>query len=174
MKRKIGNAVFFALMAFWIALGTYGIVCRAQNRPLNLFGYQLYVIRSGSMKPELHPYDVAFVKYVDVSTLAVGDVVTFRRSDGLIVTHRIVRVTDSGFVTRGDANSYDDNPITAAQIFGKNVGKARYLGYIVACIQSPLGVSVLLVILLAVLFHDKIKALFTKGDKHDPPARSPL
>ena len=167
MKQKIGNAVFVTVMIFWIALGTYGIVCRAQNRPLNLFGYQFYAIRSGSMKPELHTYDLSIAKKVDVSTLAVDDIITFRRADGLLVTHRIVRVTDAGFVTRGDANSYDDNPITAAQIYGKNVGKVRYLGFVIACIQSPLGVSVLLIILVVAFFHDKIKALLAGDKKSD-------
>ena len=79
----------------------------------SLFGYERYVITGGSMSGTFEKGSIAFEKPVDVSDLAVGDVITYQPpSDSgvdTLVTHRIVKTgrDENGvrvFRTQGDAN----------------------------------------------------------------------
>ncbi len=82
-----------------------------------LFGYERYVITGGSMSGTFEKGSIAFEKPVDVSELAVGDVITYQppadSGVGNLVTHRIVsaRRGEDGarvFRTQGDANADRD------------------------------------------------------------------
>jgi signal peptidase len=82
-----------------------------------LFGYERYVITGGSMSGTFEKGSIAFEKPVDVSELAVGDVITYQppADSGVddLVTHRIVatgRAEDGArvFRTQGDANADRD------------------------------------------------------------------
>ena len=82
-----------------------------------LFGYERYVITGGSMSGTFEKGSIAFEKPVDVSELAVGDVITYQppanSGVGNLVTHRIVaagRGEDGArvFRTQGDANADRD------------------------------------------------------------------
>jgi signal peptidase len=59
-----------------------------------------------------------------------GDVVVFSDRNSHTIVHRIVKLTESNFITRGDNNLMDDEPIVQANISGKVVaayrGEKRY------------------------------------------------
>jgi signal peptidase len=104
--------------------------------PRALGGTALTVL-SGSMEPGLSPGDVVAVRGVDdpAATTQVGDVVAFQPTsdDPTLVTHRVVakKFTSDGtwFVTRGDANGADDDPIQAVQIKGVVMYSVPWIGY---------------------------------------------
>lgn len=76
--------------------------------PAVVAGMQPVAITSGSMEPALAVGDVVLLDPPGAE-LAVGEVVTFRRSDGGLVTHRIVGIDGEGMLTtRGDANADPD------------------------------------------------------------------
>ena len=54
-----------------------------------------------------------------------GDVVVFTDKNSNNIVHRIVRLTKSGFITRGDNNLTDDEPIVLQDILGKVVAAYR-------------------------------------------------
>jgi signal peptidase len=66
----------------------------------------------------------------------IGDVVTFQpvSDDPTLITHRVVgkSFTSDGtmFVTRGDANGADDEPIEPAQIMGVAMYSVPFVGYV--------------------------------------------
>ncbi|WP_247730857.1 signal peptidase I [Halovivax limisalsi] len=86
-----------------------------------LLGY----VASGSMAPELAAGD-GFVAVPDgvSGEISEGDVVVFEArevNEGELTTHRVVDVTDEGYVTRGDANPFTDQdagepPVTDGQV----------------------------------------------------------
>jgi signal peptidase len=85
----------------------------------------LSYVTSDSMEPTLHPGDAYVV--TSFGTVEAGDVVTFRspERDGY-VTHRVVEVTASGYVTKGDANPSTDQaagspPIPRSAVLGEAV-----------------------------------------------------
>lgn len=87
----------------------------------------LSFVETGSMEPGLAPGDgfVALPAAV-AGPVTPGDVVVFRAerlNGGGLVTHRIVAVTERGFITKGDANQFTDQagsepPVTQTQIVG--------------------------------------------------------
>ena len=82
-----------------------------------LFGYQRYVITSGSMTGTYDRGSVVLEDVVPVSDLRVGDVITYTPPPGSgpegLVTHRIVSISRDQFgrplfQTKGDANETAD------------------------------------------------------------------
>jgi signal peptidase I len=54
-----------------------------------------------------------------------GDVVVFKDQSMKTIVHRIVKLTESGFITRGDNNLTDDAPIVQQDILGKVIAAYR-------------------------------------------------
>lgn len=98
------------------------------------FGFGMTVVLSGSMEPELSVDDLLIVKPAD--SYEVGDVVVFQTQRTAIV-HRIVSINGDEIITRGDANTNDDDPITKANIKGKVVCAIPFVGVIISLIKTP-------------------------------------
>ena len=110
-----------------------------------------YVVLSGSMEPVI---PVGSVVIIDQSKTAVsaGDIAAFSRN-GQTVTHRIIKGTEDGFITKGDANQEKDTGVTAPEnIIGTVVFCIPYLGYGIMWLQEyrnlVIGVAVLLLFLI--------------------------
>jgi len=120
--------------------------------PRAIGGTTLTVL-TGSMVPTFEPGDVIAVRTVaDPATeVQVGDVVTFQPESGdpTLVTHRVVakRMSASGttFVTRGDANGADDDPIEPAQIQAVAVYSVPWVGHVSLWLGERKGLAVALV-----------------------------
>lgn len=125
------------------------------------FGYQRYVITSGSMTGTYDRGSIVFDKPVPVSDLEVGDVITYTppASSGVngLITHRIVSVRNDGkggvsYRTKGDANPQPDpwrfqldQPTQAKVAFS-----IPYIGYGIAAL-SLLPIRMLIIGLPALL-----------------------
>lgn len=105
------------------------------------FGFGMTVVLSGSMEPELSVDDLLIVTPAD--TYEVGDVVVYQTQRTAVV-HRIVSINGDEIITRGDANTGDDEPITQANIKGRVVCAIPFVGLIVNLIKTPLGTILLL------------------------------
>jgi len=70
-------------------------------------GYNVGVITSDSMNGTIDVGDVYLID-TEYSELSEGDVVSFRRSDGETVTHRLIKETSKGWETKGDNNPVSD------------------------------------------------------------------
>lgn len=124
----------------------------------DIVGSRAFVATSGSMSPAFDAGDVVVVKKVSSRNIAVGDIVTFSRSDrpSMVITHRVVRVDfpiggEPEFVTKGDANSVADvNPVPASRVVGVFSGRIPRLGsFALAYLRGPL-ILLFLAMLLAV------------------------
>ena len=73
----------------------------------------------------------------------VGDVVAFVNDGGINVVHRIVEITEEGFVTQGDNNSFQDREfITDEDIVGRAVLVLPYVGFTILFLKTPAGMSI--------------------------------
>ena len=104
-------------------------------------GFGMTVVLSGSMEPELSVDDLLIVAPAD--TYEVGDVVVFQNQRTAIV-HRIVSINGDEIITRGDANTSDDEPITKANIKGRVVCAIPFVGLIINLIKTPVGTILLI------------------------------
>lgn len=121
------SVLVVAILALAIALAVV---------PRVLGGEGLTVL-TGSMEPTYAPGDM--VVSVPRDDYVVGDVVTFQpvSNDPTLITHRIVGVqlgSSEGtmYITRGDANGADDDPIKAEQIMGEVIYHVPYIGHLTA------------------------------------------
>jgi signal peptidase len=107
----------------------------------------IMTIISRSMWPALNRGDVVFVKHASPADIQVGTVVVFRHKGGLAV-HRVVEVDGQRIITKGDANTDVDAPITYKDIVGRvpTVGsglvKIPYIGRLGLLINPDNGVSI--------------------------------
>ncbi|MBE6540164.1 MAG: signal peptidase I [Ruminococcaceae bacterium] len=123
------------------------IVTKMQGGVPSLFGYNMYVIKSGSMKPELDIDDVIISRVYDGEELCEGDVVQYVSKSGEkageIITHQIVSIEGSGYEaairTKGLANSEADPPIKGSDVIAVMKHKAVLLDDIYKWITHPLG-----------------------------------
>jgi hypothetical protein len=78
------------------------------------------------MLPAIRPADILLIHAVDIKGVAAGDVVLFAR-EGRLFAHRVVETRADALVliTRGDAHSHLDAPVTAAQVLGRVDGLLR-------------------------------------------------
>ena len=146
---------------------------------IRLFGFEVYGVLTGSMEPEYPTGSLIYVKKIDTSSLEVGDTISFKLSENVIATHRIIELVpdeeNSSIIryrTKGDANSVADSSLVEVEdIIGKVVFCLPQMGYFLNYIQSPTGitttiiVSILLVLLVFIsemLTSDSDNKLFRK------------
>ena len=120
--------------------------------PRVLDGAALTVL-TGSMVPTYNPGDVVVVRGVKdaAAEVRVGDVVSLQPlpDDPTLITHRVVAMSSSAdgprWVTRGDANGADDDPLQAKQIKAEVVYHVPYVGHVMLAVgqhRSSLVVGV--------------------------------
>lgn len=117
------------------------------------FGIQPYVVESGSMEPCIETGSICFInRRAEYEEMKVGDIIAFKINTGASATHRIVSITDEGFVTKGDVNSAVDTVITTEDNFiGKNIFTIPRVGFIVKALQTVRG-KIILGTVIIVLF----------------------
>ena len=119
-----------------------------------LFGIRIYGVLTGSMTPAYSVGGVVYVKETDASDIEIGDVITFRMGTNTdyVMTHRVVEMDGSFFVTKGDANnSVDPEPVAYDRLIGKVVLFVPGLAGVSEFVNSTTGRSVL-VMLFATAF----------------------
>ena len=112
---------------------------------LYLCGIRLYCVKTGSMKDQVPEGSLCFVSsYSSFDKVKVGDVIAFYASDDMLVTHRAVKITDEGIITRGDANNTDDgDPVTKKNYIGKTVFAIPKVGKVLSGLKTGTGLAVL-------------------------------
>lgn len=90
-----------------------------------MFGVgQIFTVAGFSMEPLLRNGDRVRLTPARRSALRIGDLVAFRREDGMPVVHRVIQVTPE-LVTQGDNNSQPDPPCPAETPFALVSGVER-------------------------------------------------
>lgn len=124
----------------------------------NIFGYTFFEVVSGSMSPSIEKWDLIVVKVGD--DFEKGDVISYKR-DGVFITHRIVEKGDNYYITKGDANNSDDNPVNKEDVAGKVVKVFSGIGVWLKVFSTPkvlLSITIsLIMIYLCVSYFKKHK-----------------
>lgn len=135
-----------------LLVGVLALVAAVVVVPRVLDGAALTVL-TGSMEPTYRPGDVIVVKGVTDAATEVnpGDAVAFQpvSNDPTLITHRVVTKSFSSqgtsFVTRGDANGADDEPIVGEQIKGVVVYHVPWIGHVSLWLGAHRGTAVMVV-----------------------------
>lgn len=158
-KRLIARIfTFLLLLIIAPAMIFLGTVILDKNGRHDFFGYNLYVVISESMEPEILVNDCVILKKVDsINSLAVGDVVGYVNSQGQIVVHQIVKIRENSsgmieFETKGVNNvSSDQKRVGFEQIVGKHVKTITWLGNLIIFFRSTLGMIMFFILFVSAL-----------------------
>lgn len=123
------------LLTLWVAFDKFIL----KSPVPSVFGYSTLTIETGSMNGtsilienkdpvEVNIGDLILIK--KTNDYKIGDVITFiHEGEKIPTTHRIIRITEEGFITKGDANNAEDSlPVLEEEILGEVVGHYPKLG----------------------------------------------
>ena len=100
-----------------------------------LLGFQPNIIASGSMRPTLEVGDIAVTVQTSPEAIKIGDIIQYwKQGEPAPTIHRAIEIYKSGattyIVTKGDANTAPDDPITPTGTVGKVIFVIPKLGWI--------------------------------------------
>lgn len=145
---QIGITILLALL---LVCNVYFIVMERVfgRKSPTIFGYSFAVIASGSMEPALMVDDL-IINHAQ-SDYEKNDIITFHSGSSL-TTHRIIEITDQGFVTKGDANDTVDLDVVPTNVVvGRVVWTIPHIGGVLAFLKSPFGMAILVFIGLCII-----------------------
>lgn len=96
----------------------------------SLWGKKPLVVISASMEPTLKVGGILYYEKIDLNDFDEGDILVYQTKEH-IISHRIVDITENGFITKGDVNNTVDNYlITNNQILGRGTNwSIPFIGY---------------------------------------------
>ena len=146
--RKVAFAILYIIVAIIIV---FSLISATH---LSLFGCRVFRVGSGSMEPCLKTNDLVIIKKFD--DYNIGDIVTYT-DKGIYVTHRIISKKNNTFVTKGDANSAEDEPIYKNSIVGKVIYQFKVFSFFSSILISPISWIFLFIggFLITLLLPDK-------------------
>lgn len=130
--RTIHNVIYRIVSTAIITLGLILLI-------VTLCGIRIYHVLTGSMGDLLPVGGACFVStYASYEDVQVGDVIAFRWSNDMLVTHRAVAITEEGIITQGDVNNAPDEELVTVENFaGKTVFALPYVGAGLAPLKTP-------------------------------------
>lgn len=96
----------------------------------SFWGHKPLVVISGSMEPVLKVGGILYYHEEKIENFEEEDILVYKLNDH-IISHRIVEMEDSTFLTKGDANeSIDTYFVNENQVLGKGTNwSIPYIGY---------------------------------------------
>lgn len=155
---KITKAFVVAFLTLLLIINLI-MFYQTEHNPENIpsiYNISILNIVSHSMEPIINVNDLIIIKNCTVEELEVGDIITYRKKDKSIVTHRIVDIEKNDtieYTTKGDNNNIeDDEKISYDQICGKYLFKIEKAGKFVEILQKGNGIiSIIIIILILVI-----------------------
>ena len=144
MKKALGWLVTIALV---LVIGGFVFVHFSPD-------YNMYLVRSESMKPAINMGDMVVIGPLDGpirGEAKPGSIVTYLRGTEL-VTHRVLSVDGSTLLTKGDAvEDADPWPVSLSDVRGVYLFRIPGMGYAQNFIRTKLGWLLVVIIPAAVL-----------------------
>ena len=165
----------FLIVAVGILIFT--MIARLSGHTPTFFGYSVFRVSTGSMRPAYEIGDVIIVKECDPKELKAGDVCTYNgvtgNFAGKIVTHRVIEAVfeeDGEYYirTKGDANPTEDPKINIKNVIGKVGIKIAVLRLLYNFFITPWGLITIILLIIAAFFNEIInfvKSLIGLGYK---------
>ncbi len=127
MKNNILNVIvktifnfIYVILAIIVIVLIYNLMqISILGKPyMNLFGYSIFQVKTGSMSGTMEIGDVIIVKLT--KNIEQNDIITYEQ-ENVLITHRIIKKEGENLVTKGDSNNVEDDPITTEKVIGKVV-----------------------------------------------------
>jgi len=163
IRRRI-NVLTTILLVFAVLLCLTVTIQVLSKGYVNLFGYSMFRVVTGSMEPTIPVGSLLLCKQVDMDAVQVGDSICFRAREsailGQMVTHRVTGIFTAAdgsllFETRGDANlAADGFMVSQINFVGKvtwYTGANSVLSSILSFFSNKIGFLACIVIPILLL-----------------------
>lgn len=102
---------------------------KKEKSPLeNILPFSIFQIKTGSMIPTIQIGEI--VISLKSKSYEKNDIITYK-INSYFVTHRIIEITNEGYITKGDFNNTEDEKVVKKeQIQGKVIFHSKLLGKI--------------------------------------------
>jgi len=161
--KKTAKIVAYTIIAAFL------IIFLIFYRPVALWGDTHYEpVYTGSMEPAIPVGSIAVIKPADPETLKVGDIIYFKieSESATTVTHRILNITNEGYITKGDANEDPDQWIVKKEnVIGKVIAVIPLIGYLGYFVRTPIGFILLIVIPATIIIIMEIRNIIKEVKK---------
>jgi signal peptidase I len=159
----IGNIIFVLLLVICV-LSIFSSIQSRKNpgQVPSVAGIKSLTVLTGSMRPAIDPGDMIVIKSVKPENIKIDDVVTYRTSSNILITHRVIEIKDENgkamFRTKGDANNVEDEKLVSeSNIIGKKAFIIPYGGYVAQFMRSKYGIILIVVIIVLFVVLDSKK-----------------
>ena len=148
------SALLWAIVAVLLLFVGSGLFQRIFNPGgyTGLFGVGYAVVVSGSMKPVFKENDMIIYQKHDRKDYRTGDIVVYVRDRGtedeILITHRLIGISEDQLITKGDANSISDKPIGWDQLIGRVVFLVPGIGKLVEFMRTPVGILIAVILII--------------------------
>lgn len=151
LQKRVSVLVTIMLI-LTVLLCLYIVIQVLTNGYVNIGGYMMFRVVTGSMEPTIPVGALLVTKETEIAAVNLGDIICFRTQEaeiwGKIVTHRVVHVMEMAdgsvmFRTRGDANlAVDQYVVDASNFVGKviwHTGDDSVLAGIISFFTNKVG-----------------------------------
>lgn len=150
------NLVMGIIIIFIIMSGFINYTYNKTGDVGHIFGISILTVKTGSMEPMLSPGDVIFIKQVE--KLQPGDVATYFKSKGNIITHRVKSVENDKYIFKGDANNIEDQEmVESRQLRGSYIFHIPGLYIFIRKVTHPIGIGI--IVGLIILYYAMTKLI---------------
>lgn len=173
VRRRI-NVLITLLLIFAVLLCVYVVVQVLSRGYVNIGGYSLFRVVTGSMEPTVPVGSLLVSQSVDLENVQIGDIICFHAQEtpiyGKMMTHRVIDIGTAAdgslfFATKGDANlSSDGYFVTESNFVGRVIwytGEGSALSAIFSFFTNKVGFLACIVLpcllLASLIFRDCIK-----------------
>ena len=169
VKKWINNIISAVIVAMLLLVIFFVFSSKINSDKPKIFGYELMIVLSGSMEPNIKTGSIIAVKPISTpDKCEVGDVVTYQSLDdpNTLITHRIISIENSGnsiqYITKGDNNNSEDpKPIPSSKVVGTYANfTVPGLGYMFNFIKSKNGLICVLIIPGALLIISQLISMW--------------
>lgn len=114
------------------------------------------IVISGSMKPKINKGDIVFItRHIEYEDIKKGDIISYSLGKTKVL-HRVINITENGFITKGDNNdNVDFGVVTKDQVNGKLLFSVPLLGYMFLFILKYKFMFISLIVLIIVISRKK-------------------
>jgi signal peptidase len=168
---KIFSLLLYIIIFSLIAVIGISVYYSSQNKVPSIFGYSVLRIVSNSMADEFVAGDFIIIKKEKKENLKNGDIISFYSLDpslnGSANTHRIVELSKDSFVTKGDANSKNDEyKVEYNKVIGKYQGKLNGLFFTKIFTNKILFFLIVVLPIVAIMIFEIIRVLKIKAKEN--------
>ena len=173
VRRRI-NLLITLLLIFAVLLCVYVAAQVLSRGYVNIGGYSLFRVVTGSMEPTIRVGSLLVSQSVGMDQVQIDDIICFRAQEtpiyGKMMTHRVVAISTAAdgsslFQTKGDANlSSDGYFVTESNFVGKVIwytGEGSVLSTVFSFFTNKIGFLACIVLpcllLASLIFRDCIK-----------------